>query len=158
MRTATVRHESTIDASLSEVWAFHADSKGLEAITPRVVGLTVEGVTRPPQTIEQGLPVGTRMVLSFSPLGISELRWVARIVARKYTDNMGRFVDRQIEGPFAFWEHTHEFYRDGDQTRIIDHIEYQLPLRLPNTLAWLPLKLMLMDRHRRTKGQLADRD
>lgn len=51
--------------------------------------------------------------------------WIA-----EHTDYQeGRlFRDRQIKGPFAFWEHTHIFEPDGDQACFLeDRIEYALP-------------------------------
>jgi ligand-binding SRPBCC domain-containing protein len=40
-----------------------------------------------------------------------------------------RFVDIQLRGPYAQWEHTHTFERDGDNAVVIgDHVQYRLPL------------------------------
>ena len=40
-----------------------------------------------------------------------------------------QFVDQQTgRGPMAYWRHTHAFEAAGDGTRVIDHIEYALPL------------------------------
>ncbi len=39
-----------------------------------------------------------------------------------------QFVDRQLEGPFASWEHVHRFVPiDERQSELIDHIEFSLP-------------------------------
>ena len=39
-----------------------------------------------------------------------------------------QFVDRQLEGPFASWEHVHRFVPiDEGRSELIDHIEYSLP-------------------------------
>jgi ligand-binding SRPBCC domain-containing protein len=40
------------------------------------------------------------------------------------------FTDEQIgaEGPFKRWRHTHAFEAlDGERTRVIDRLEYELP-------------------------------
>ena len=40
-----------------------------------------------------------------------------------------QFVDRQVEGPFASWEHTHRFLPGADDgtSELLDHVEYSLP-------------------------------
>jgi ligand-binding SRPBCC domain-containing protein len=47
-----------------------------------------------------------------------------------------RFVDRQIVGPYRWWQHEHRFERDGSGgTRVIDHVEFVPRLRwLSNVL------------------------
>lgn len=52
-------------------------------------------------------------------------RWVARITSC----TPGReFVDLQVEGPFAFWEHTHSMVPDGaDACWLEDSVSYTLP-------------------------------
>ncbi len=40
-----------------------------------------------------------------------------------------RFVDIQVRGPYALWEHTHTFERDGEHAVLIgDRVRYALPL------------------------------
>ncbi len=55
-------------------------------------------------------------------------------VKRRWTAEMGgsvpgrQFVDRQLDGPFSAWEHTHRFVPvDDERSELIDHIEYRLP-------------------------------
>jgi uncharacterized protein (TIGR01777 family) len=39
-----------------------------------------------------------------------------------------RFQDRQLKGPFAFWNHTHSFIPDGPQSSFLEeHVEYRVP-------------------------------
>jgi uncharacterized protein (TIGR01777 family) len=63
-------------------------------------------------------------VLRIGP-GPLALRWVAE----HYDVEPGRqFCDRQVQGPFAHWEHTHRFEpTDEGGCRLIDHIEYEAP-------------------------------
>lgn len=39
-----------------------------------------------------------------------------------------RFVDEQVEGPFARFRHEHLFETEGNATRMIDRIEFAAPL------------------------------
>jgi ligand-binding SRPBCC domain-containing protein len=55
---------------------------------------------------------------------IGPIRWVALHV--EYEKNRF-FEDRQISGPFARWDHRHEFEAVGNATRLTDRIEYRLP-------------------------------
>lgn len=45
-------------------------------------------------------------------------------------DRPARFVDTQIAGPFASWRHEHEFIADGDDTIMIDRVEFAAPFGL----------------------------
>ena len=36
-------------------------------------------------------------------------------------------MDEQVEGPFAKWVHRHECEAVGSQTRLTDHITWELP-------------------------------
>jgi ligand-binding SRPBCC domain-containing protein len=38
-----------------------------------------------------------------------------------------RFVDVQLSGPFARWEHTHTFRKHPDGTLIGDRVDYRMP-------------------------------
>ena len=39
-----------------------------------------------------------------------------------------QFVDRQVDGPFASWEHVHRFVPiDDERSELLDHVEYSLP-------------------------------
>jgi len=45
------------------------------------------------------------------------------------------FIDRQISGPFARWEHHHQFQATGPKTsRLTDSITFRLPLGAPGRL------------------------
>lgn len=39
-----------------------------------------------------------------------------------------RFVDEQVDGPFAWWRHEHTFDAADGGTRMTDRIDYRLPL------------------------------
>ena len=58
--------------------------------------------------------------------GPIRLGWLARIAALEPR----RFVDEQVRGPFARWRHEHRFEPEGDGStcRLVDAIEFALPL------------------------------
>jgi ligand-binding SRPBCC domain-containing protein len=53
------------------------------------------------------------------------VRWRTRIEAWEPPE---RFVDVQVRGPYALWEHTHTFEPDGAHAVVIrDRVRYALP-------------------------------
>lgn len=65
-----------------------------------------------------------RVVLDV-PVGPTRQRWVAQ--HQGGTPGL-EFVDRQVEGPFASWVHTHRFEPlDLARCTMLDRIDYQLP-------------------------------
>lgn len=43
-------------------------------------------------------------------------------------DRPTRFVDEQLNGPFARWLHEHRFEAVPEGTRMVDHVEYASPM------------------------------
>ena len=78
--------------------------------------------------VVRGLPVemraGTlieyRLRLAGLPMG-----WLTRI--EEWEPGRG-FTDVQLRGPYARWVHRHRFEPDGAGTRVLDRVEYALPL------------------------------
>ena len=90
-------------------------------------------------------------------LGPVRRRWVAEMGSAM----PGRqFVDRQLEGPFASWEHVHRFVPvDGGRSELLDHVEYHLPAGgLTDSVGAGPADKMLARvfrfRHERTRLDL----
>lgn len=154
------RRETDIDAPLDAVWAFHSAADGLEALTPDFMHLEVEEVTIPNgDGSSDELVEGSRLELSVQPFGIGpRQRMMSVITERSRADGMAMFCDTMESGPFAEWEHTHEFFGFGDGTHLVDTVEYQLPGgsvgRVISPLGRLGLAPMFRDRHRRTKERL----
>ena len=62
------------------------------------------------------------------------VRWLTRI---ETWEPPLRFVDRQIRGPYAFWEHSHSFEPVAEGTLIRDRIRYRIPFGILGDLAQL---------------------
>jgi ligand-binding SRPBCC domain-containing protein len=108
-----------------EGFAFFADATNLEAITPPWLHFRI----RTPQPIAVG--EGTLIDYTLS-LHRVPVRWRTRI---ERWERARCFVDRQIEGPFALWEHTHTFEEQPGGTLICDRVEYRMPLGVVGALA-----------------------
>ena len=75
-------------------------------------------------------------------LGPLQRKWVA---LHQLTD-FG-FIDRQIEGPFAHWEHSHRFETIGERrSRLTDTIHYELPLGIVGQVFGNPFVVRKLDR------------
>jgi uncharacterized protein (TIGR01777 family) len=103
-----------------------------------------------------GIHDGGRVSLTLA-LGPIPLRWELEHVG---FEAGRRFRDRQVEGPFAFWEHTHEVIADGAGSVLEDRIEYQLPggqlgRRLGGAAVADRLSRVFAFRHRQLQRDLA---
>ena len=100
------------------VFAFFADPRNLEAITPEFLRFRI----LPP--VPLALHVDSRIDYRLSLFGVP-FRWRTRI--EDWQDDE-RFVDVQERGPYALWHHTHSFGDVEGGTQVSDRVEYALPL------------------------------
>jgi ligand-binding SRPBCC domain-containing protein len=108
--------EQLIHRPLEETFAFFADPRNLEAITPP--WLRFEIVKAPDQ-----LKPGSEIVYRLKWHGLS-LRWTSEI--QVWTPPF-TFVDVQKSGPYALWQHAHRFIAQGEATLVTDEVHYALP-------------------------------
>ncbi len=149
MTRQTFVRRSRIEVSADEVYRWHARLGALERLNPPWTHAVVESRSG---GIEDE---GARVVLHVGPL---RQRWVA-----EHTGAVrGReFHDRQVEGPFALWEHTHRMQPEGDAACTLeDRIEYALPAgRVGDLVGGRSIRAMLTSlfayRHRLTADDLA---
>jgi ligand-binding SRPBCC domain-containing protein len=100
----------------AEVFEFFADPRNLERLHP--AWARPRWVTPPPARLAVGA------VLDFRAAWLPG-RW--RVIVREL-DAPYRFVDAQVKGPFARWEHRHRFEPDGNESCFLeDQIHYKLP-------------------------------
>lgn len=118
MRIFVLRREQWIPRPIEEVFAFFADAKNLEAITPEWLGFRI--LSPQPITMREGARIVYRLRWHGLPL-----RWVTEIA---HWESPTRFVDVQQEGPYALWHHTHEFRPGQGGTFMCDVVRYALPL------------------------------
>ena len=101
-----------------DVFAFFAEARNLEAVTPPWLGFRV--LTPGAIAMREGALIDYRLRLHGLPL-----RWRTRIAV---WDPPRRFVDVQVRGPYSLWEHTHSFEPVDDGVEIRDRVRYALPL------------------------------
>jgi ligand-binding SRPBCC domain-containing protein len=108
-----------VELPIADAFAFYADARNLEAITPPWLGfeLTTPGEIE----MREGALIGYRLKLHGIPI-----HWRTRIEA---WEPPHRFVDVQLSGPYSLWHHTHTFEADGpDAVWIGDRVRYSVPL------------------------------
>ncbi len=116
MTRRTFARTTRLEAPADEVYRWHARPGAFERLNPPWGAAILKSRTG---GIEDE---GTRVVLRVGPL---RQRWVAE----HHGAVPGReFHDRQVEGPFALWEHAHRMAPDGETACTLeDRIEYALP-------------------------------
>jgi ligand-binding SRPBCC domain-containing protein len=126
MTTHTYRTEMELRLGIEEVFAFFADPRNLERITPPE--LRFEILTPELLDIREGTLIDYRLRL----YGLA-FRWRARISLWAPPD---RFVDEQVQGPYKLWIHEHRFVARDGRTVIQDEVQYRLPFRPVGELAY----------------------
>lgn len=119
MATFELTAESVLERSLPEVFAFFAEARNLEAITPP--WLRFEVLTPEPIRMAAGTLVDYRLRLRGVPLS-----WRSEISA---WEPPFRFVDEQTRGPYRLWVHEHTFESSGSFTVARDRVRYSAPGR-----------------------------
>ena len=118
MPTHLLEREQWIGRSVEDVFAFFSNAENLARITPP--WLTFRILSPTPIAME----IGTRIAYQIRWRFV-RMNWISEIV--DWQPNRS-FVDRQIEGPYALWHHTHSFQRDVAGTLMRDTVRYELPL------------------------------
>ena len=112
----TLRREQRLSGEPEAAFAFFADARNLEAITPPLLRFRV--VTPAPIVMRAGTLIRYRLRVHGVPV-----RWLTQITA---WEPPHRFVDEQLDGPYALWHHTHTFECDGDETIMRDVVRYRV--------------------------------
>jgi len=118
MKVHVLERTQVVARPRGEVFAFFADARNLEAITPAFLHFQIA----PP--IPEAIRPGTLIEYRLSLFGVP-FRWRTRIEA---FEPATRFVDVQLRGPYRLWEHTHTFEDAPGGTRVGDRVRYALPL------------------------------
>jgi hypothetical protein len=108
--------EQKVPRKIEDVFSFFETPKNLNLITPPWLNFKI--IPQVPETTYEGLEISYRLSLHKFPMF-----WKSRII--NYEKNKF-FCDKQILGPYLFWEHTHTFTSDGESTIINDEVKYKV--------------------------------
>ena len=110
--------EQVVPRPLGEVFAFFSVPENLERITPPWLGFRLVHRTTP--DVREGTELTYRLRIHGLPV-----TWRSRI---EQWEPGRKFVDVQLQGPYAMWRHTHTFAAVEGGTRVGDLVRYRLPL------------------------------
>ena len=125
MTTHRLRAELLVDRPIDEVFAFFSRPENLGRITPPGLRFDLQSSDT---SMREGLEVDYRV----RPLLGIPVGWRSRI--SDYDPPHG-FRDIQLKGPYRSWDHRHAFVAEGHRTRVIDVVDYSLPLGVLGELA-----------------------
>ncbi len=127
MKVHALDREQRIARPLAEVFAFFAQARNLERITPAWLRFGL--ADQSPEELREGSLIDYRLRVHGIPV-----RWTSQIEVWE----PGRaFVDRQLRGPYRLWHHRHEFAAVGSETIVRDRVRYAMPLGAIGGLAHL---------------------
>jgi hypothetical protein len=126
----TLQWESFVPKPISAVFDFFSQVENLERITPPWLHFRI--LTAPPIEIRPGAKIIYRLRVHGIPL-----QWATEIESWNPPFD---FVDVQAKGPYKLWRHTHRFSEVDGGTRIVDTVNYALPL---GPLGWVVHKLLV---------------
>lgn len=123
--TFLLRHQTRVNAPLSEVFSFFSRPQNLGVMTPADMRLQITSAM--PEQMSRGLQI--EYTLRVGPL---PLHWRTRI---EDWEPQRRFVDYQEQGPYRCWWHEHHFHLDGASTLMEDRVYFAPPLGIVGAAA-----------------------
>ena len=109
--------EQWIPYAPEEIWPYFCDEGNLEELTPEFLKFKVW--RKSTREIGDGTLIDYRLKLSGIPMS-----WQSRI---ENWEPARRFVDKQVKGPYTYWQHAHEFIPLANGTLLRDVVRYRLP-------------------------------
>jgi ligand-binding SRPBCC domain-containing protein len=113
----TFESEQFVPQPIETVFSFFSDARNLERITPPALRFEIVAA---PDALAAGAEIAYKLHLHGVPFSWKTL------IARWEAPN--RFVDVQLRGPYACWNHEHSFESVAGGTMVRDHVTYVLPL------------------------------
>lgn len=113
----TLVREQWVPGDRASVFAFFLDPHNLPRITPPDMAFRI--VAMEPDIVREGTLIDYRLRVMGGPC-----RW--RTLIEEWEPGV-RFVDRQLNGPYVLWRHTHEFVECGGGVLLRDIVRYRLP-------------------------------
>ncbi|MBX9687783.1 MAG: SRPBCC family protein [Candidatus Obscuribacterales bacterium] len=140
------KFETPFNCSAADLFQWHMQTGAFERLCPPWIKVKV---------LEQKGKIEDKgTVLLEIREGIIKFRW--HLAHDQYIPNK-QFCDYQLSGPFKSWRHFHRFIENGENSILIDEIEYELPVPPPlgkfaEALVNLRLTQLFKFRHEVTKN------
>ncbi len=109
--------ETIINRPINEVFDFFSKAENLNRLTPDELEFKI--LTPLPLQMRKGALIDYQIRLSKIPF-----KWKTEITVWNPPFS---FIDRQVKGPYRIWIHEHSFLDNGNQTKMIDRVEFLSP-------------------------------
>ncbi|AYD47829.1 SRPBCC family protein [Arachidicoccus soli] len=119
MKIYTLNKEQFLPISLDKAWHFFSSAGNLSKITPPEMQFKVLTKFEQDDIFE-----GMHIDYIVRPLFNIPLRWKTEILK---VDKPNSFIDKQLNGPYKLWEHTHIFIEKENGVLMKDQLKYSLP-------------------------------
>jgi ligand-binding SRPBCC domain-containing protein len=125
MKSFVLEREQWVPRPLDEVFAFFSRPENLQLITPPWLHFAM---VETPRELTVGSLIRYRLRVHGVPI-----RWASEITV--WNPPHG-FVDRQLSGPYALWNHEHRFASLNGGTTMQDRVRWALPLAWAGMLVY----------------------
>jgi ligand-binding SRPBCC domain-containing protein len=129
MKVYRLTRTQFLPVTLEEAWSFFSNPNNLGLITPPRLAFEILDDSA-------GKPMHTGQLIYYRITifpGV-RVRWVTEITQ---VQEHFQFVDIQRSGPYALWQHTHNFKEVSGGVEMTDQLQYSIPLGLIGRLAHL---------------------
>ncbi len=122
-----LKREQFLPIPIAEAWAFFSSAKNLARITPPDMNFVILTDLDEKEIVE-----GQLIDYTIRPLFGIKMKWKTQITA---VEKPRTFIDRQLKGPYAFWEHRHSFTEKDNGVLMKDEVNYRIPFGVIGNLA-----------------------
>ena len=130
MHTYRLEREQWLPQPVDVVFSFFSRPENLQAITPPWLDFRM---VETPESLAAGSLIRYRLRWRWLPI-----RWTTEIT--EWNPPHG-FVDREVSGPYALWNHEHWFVSQQGGTTMRDRVTYALPFAWVGRIAhWAVVK------------------
>ena len=129
MRRYVLEREQWLPRPIDEVFEFFSRPENLQVITPPWLEFRM---VETPKALVAGSLIRYRLRWRMLPV-----RWTTEIT--EWNPPYG-FVDREVSGPYAMWNHEHWFSPIQGGTTMRDRVTYALPF---GPLGWLAYRALV---------------
>ena len=130
MKDYQYQEKQFLPIPIEKAWEFFSSANNLSRITPPNLKFNILTDTGNREIFN-----GQKIKYTVSPLLGIPMNWLTEI---DHVETKVTFTDKQLQGPYKKWEHTHTFVPVKNGTMMYDTIHYQLPFSYLGKLAhWL---------------------
>lgn len=119
MKVYEYHAEQQLSTDIQTAWKFFSSPGNLSVITPPNLGFVITS-----KNLSADIFAGMKIEYVVKPLFGIPVKWMTEITQ---VSKPNSFTDKQLKGPYALWEHHHEFIQKEEGVLMIDHVRYAMP-------------------------------